>query len=162
WPYPSGQWVQEYERMAELERQLPDLLEGKSTPASPAGWMELAKLCTRKSLYRGAVRCYEGAFAAPRVADDLAAGHRYDAACAAALAACGQGKDAADPEDKGRASMRQKALGWLRADLALRTKQLESGKPADRKEAQGLLQAWLQDPDFAGLRGAEALGRLPE
>ena len=45
-----------------------------------------------------AARFYEEAFAAqPKLADDLGAAHRYNAACAAALAGCGQSKDAGKP-----------------------------------------------------------------
>src|SRR5437660_8996294 len=37
---------------------------------------------------------------------------------------------------EGRARWRRQALLWLRADLALRTRQLESGTPEDRLDVQ--------------------------
>ncbi len=58
------------------------------------------------------------------------------------LAAAGQGGDAAKLDDKEQTRLRQQALDWLRADLALRTKQLETGKPADRAEVQQKLRGW--------------------
>jgi hypothetical protein len=43
--------------------------------------------------------------------------HRYNAACAAALAACGQGKDSAKRDAQERARLRRQALDWLREGL---------------------------------------------
>ena len=97
----------------------------------------------------------------PGLANDLRAAHRYNAACAAALAAAGQGEDAAQLDDRERTRLQKQALDWLRADLTLRTKQLESGPPADRAAAQQALRHWQKDPDLAGLRDQEALAQLP-
>jgi hypothetical protein len=102
------------------------------------------------------------AFAAdPKLADDLKAAHRYDAACSAAKAAAGQGKDAAELDGKVRARLCKQALNWLRADLALHTRQLQTGKPADRAAVPKVLKHWQQDSDLVGLRDAAALARLP-
>ena len=97
----------------------------------------------------------------PELANDLQAAHRYNAACAAALAAAGQGEDAAKLDDKEKVRLRKQALDWLRADLTLRTKQLESGPPADRAAAQWALRHWQKDPDLTGIRDQEALEKLP-
>lgn len=97
----------------------------------------------------------------PKLADDLGAGHRYDAAGLAALSAAGRGEDAGELGDPERARLRKLALDWLRADLALRTKQLESGTPADRAAARQALRHWQQDADLAGVRDAAALTKLP-
>jgi hypothetical protein len=110
--------VRQCERLLELDEQLPAFLEGKITPAGPGERIELAVLCSLKGLHRAAVRFYEEAFAAqPKLAGYLNPGHRYNAACAAALAGCGQGQDAAKLDDKERAGLRRQALDWLRADL---------------------------------------------
>jgi hypothetical protein len=47
---------------------------------------------------------------------------------------------------------------WLRAELALRTKQLATNPAEARKE----LAHWKADPDLAGVRDPDALARLPE
>src|SRR5262249_5144316 len=86
--------------------------------------------------------------------------HRYNAACAAALA-IGQGEDTAKLGDKEKIRPRKRALDWLRADRALRTRQLGSGRPAERTAAQKALRHWQQDRDLAGLRDAAALAKLP-
>ena len=50
---------------------------------------------------------------------------------------------------------------WLRADLALRGKQLEAGNPADRSQAQNTLRHWQHDSDLASVRDKAALAELP-
>ena len=149
------------ERLAARDK-LSAFQNGSYTPASNAERLGLAECCQVEKLNHTATRLYAAAFAAdPKLADDLEAGHRYNAACYAALAAAGQGEDAAKLDDKDKARLRQQALDWLRADLALRTKQLESGKPDDRAEVQQALSHWQEDSDLAGLRDAAALAKLP-
>jgi hypothetical protein len=63
-------------------------------------------------------------------------------------------------DDKERARLRKQAVDWLRADFALRTKQMEAGK-ADGATAQKALRHWQQDTDLAGIRDAAALAKLP-
>jgi serine/threonine protein kinase/Tfp pilus assembly protein PilF len=165
WRYPSAQWVRQCERLVELDGRLPDLLEGKATPASPAESIELAQLCNVKRLHRAAARFYTDAFAAePKLADDLRAEHRYNAACAAALAGCGQGKDADKLDDKERVRLRRQALDWLRTDLEAWGRLLDEGPDRPGRMATGTraLKHWLVDSDFAGVRGPEALARVPE
>src|SRR5262249_8905156 len=125
--------------------------------------IEFAQVCTRyKKLHAAAARlCAEAFQARPELAEDLQQGHRYEAACAAALADGGQGADAAQLDEPSRVRWRQHALAWLRADLALWTKQLASGTPQARAAVQRTLQHWQQDPDLAGLREVTALAQLP-
>jgi serine/threonine-protein kinase len=105
---------------------------------------------------------YGEAFTADsKLADDLKAGHRYNAACCAALAGCGQGKDAGTLDDREKARLRRQALDWLRADLAAGAKQAQSHQPADRVMVRQTLQHWKEDPDLAGVRG-DALAKLSE
>jgi superkiller protein 3 len=161
WRYPSGKWVQEAERLAELEARLDEVLRGKRQPADAAERVELAQVCKVKKLYAPAARLYAEAFAAGgRTAEDLRAAHRYSAACYAALAAAGQGRGSDKPDAEGCARLRHQALDWLRADLALRARQL-GGKPADREELQRRMRHWQRDADLAGVRDAAALAKLP-
>ena len=91
----------------------------------------------------------------------MQASHRYNAACAAALAGCGKGEDADKIDDKQRANLRRQALDWLRADLKAWRGLLDQ-KPASTPFASASLQHWLLDTDFAGVRGSEAIAKLPE
>jgi hypothetical protein len=74
----------------------------------------------------------------------------------------GNGEDAAKLDEKEKARLRGQALAWLRADLVLWSKQLSSGKAADRVAVQAKMQHWQKDEDLAGVRGKEALAALPE
>jgi hypothetical protein len=118
-------------------------------------------MCSSKRLYTAAAGFSADAFAAdPKLADHLTAEHRYNAACAAALASAGQGEDAGKSDDEKRSRLRRQAVDWLRADLTLRTKQLASGQPGDRAQVQRYMNHWLQDRDLADLRDAESLAKL--
>jgi serine/threonine-protein kinase len=148
--------------LVKLEGRLPRLLAGEDKPASAGECLGVVILCRHKRLHAAAVRFYANAFAAaPKLADDLKAGLRYAASGSAARAAAGQGEDAARLDDKEKTRLRQQALAWLRADLALWTRQQESGNPADRAAVQQALRHWQQDADLAGIRDATALAKLP-
>ena len=125
--------------------------------------IELAGLCTLKRLHRAAARFYEEAFAAaPELAMNLRAGHRYNAACAAALAGCGQGQDAGKLDDKERAHLRKQALDWLRADLEAWRRRLEKDPGKAGPAVASQLARWLENTDFNGVRGDQALAGLPQ
>jgi tetratricopeptide (TPR) repeat protein len=162
WNLPSDQWVKACERLVELDRKLPAVLAGEARPTDVAEQVALADLCQRyKQRYAAAARLYAAAFAErPRLADDLQQQFRYNAACAAALAAAGQGADAVTVPDKARPSLRKQALEWLRADLAAWGKLADN--PKARPAVQQTLTRWQHDPDLASVRDPAALERLPE
>jgi len=164
WPYTSAEWVRSCERLGELDSKLPAILIGQKQPADNAERLALAELCQLpcKKLYMAAECFYSDTFAEdPKLADDLNAQHRYNAACAASLAGCGQGKDADKLDTKERARLRQQALDWLRADLKAYRQMIEKSADKAGLVAQQM-QHWLQDEDFAGVRGDKALAKLPE
>jgi serine/threonine-protein kinase len=153
WRDPSAKWVQRAQRLAALEAKLPTVLKGESQPTD-AERLGLAEVCQAKHLHRAAARFYTEAFAAqPRLADDLQAGHRYNAACVAALATGGAG--AAKLGDKERADLRRQVLDWLRADLKA------WAQATDQVLVQRTLQHWQKDTDLASVRDKEALAKLP-
>jgi tetratricopeptide (TPR) repeat protein len=133
WPYPSAQWVRDCERLVQIDDKLPAILNGQKQPADTAERLALAQLCQMpcKKRNASALRFYQQAFdEKPKLADGLEAQHRYGAACAAALAGCGQGVDADKLDVKERARLRQQALDWLRADLKAYRQLME--KPAGK------------------------------
>jgi hypothetical protein len=85
----------------------------------------------------------------------------YDAACAAALAACDLSKDGATLDPEERARLRGQALAWLRAELTGWRRVLEQEPDKSRRVVQAL-EHWLRDADFNGVRGAAAVDKLPE
>jgi tetratricopeptide (TPR) repeat protein len=161
WHVPSAQLVHQAERLVALDAKLAKVLQGVVQPADAAERIAMAQLCqVHKKRYAAAARLYAAAFVAePKQAEDLRATHRYNAACAAALAGCGQGQDA--PVDaQERARLRRQALGWLRADLTAWGKLLDQAPDQARAATEQALRHWQQDADFAGVRG-EALAKLP-
>jgi tetratricopeptide (TPR) repeat protein len=160
----SAKWVKDAERLVTLDKKLPEVLREGARPADAAERIELARLCQMpcKRLHAAAARFYAEAFVAERkLAEDLRVAHRYNAACAAALAGCGQGKDAGKLDGKERARLRSQALDWLRTDLQAWQRLLEKGPDRARPVVVQKMRDWLADPDFGGVRGA-ALGKLPE
>jgi serine/threonine-protein kinase len=87
---------------------------------------------------------------------------RYRAARCAALAGCGVGKDSAKLSAAAQTHWRRKALEWLRTDLVVLSKTLDSGLRADRDIAKEMLTLWQDEPDLAGLREPAGLERLAE
>jgi serine/threonine-protein kinase len=162
WRNPSARWVEEGQRLVELDRRLPAVLRGEEQPADAAEGHALAEVCYYKKLFVAAGRLRSRAFSAdPNCADDLEAGYRYDAACAAALAGCGRGEDVGQLDDKGLARWRKQAVEWLRADLTAYGNLLEGGSPDGLRLVRQRLRHWQRDPDLAGLRDPAALARLP-
>jgi tetratricopeptide (TPR) repeat protein len=149
-------------KLAAMEAKLPAFFRGVFKPEDNAERLALMEVCRAKRLYAATARLGAEAFNADlKMADDLQTAHRYKTACSAALAAAGQGEDAAKLDGKERARLRKQALDWLRADLALWAKQLKSGKAEERKTAQQNLQHWKKDTDLAGVRDQKALEKLP-
>ncbi len=146
-----------------MAERLPALLKGDERPKDNAERLALAQMCSDTKRHAAAARFWAEALDAdPKLGDDRQAGHRYNAACAASLAAAGQGKDDPSPDEAARAKLRGQAMGWLKAELAAWTKILESGPPQARPFIAQTLNHWKQDTDLAGIRDAEALAKLPE
>jgi serine/threonine-protein kinase len=151
------QQLEQSERLLALDARLPALLQGKERPGATEQ-LDLARLCRDHSRPYAAVRLYAAAFAAkPALADDLPSRNRYAAACAAARAAADQGTDQGRLGEPERAGLRRQALDWLRGELALRAKLLQSGKSVGWP-----LRAWQTDDALAGVRDRAALAKLPE
>jgi serine/threonine-protein kinase len=163
WPYPSARWVKECQALLAGERKLAAVIRGEAKAANAVEQLALATIAQHyQKRHALAARLYAEAFAADAKLADLPAGHRYNAARAAALAAAGQGVDTAALDGKEKARLRRQALNWLRADLAWRRKQLESWRPGTAEQAARALRHWQKDPDLASLRGPEAVAGLPE
>jgi tetratricopeptide (TPR) repeat protein len=162
WSYPSAAWVRQAERQVALEVKLPAFLKGKFQPSDTAERLGLIGVCQAKKLHAAAARLSADAFAAePNLADDPTAGLRYNAACSAALAAAGQGEDAGKLDDKERSRLRKQALDWLKADLAVYAKRLQSGSRIARRLVTQQMQHWQKDTDLTGIRDTAALAKLP-
>jgi serine/threonine protein kinase/Flp pilus assembly protein TadD len=152
-------------KLVQVRDRLSAVLQGQDQPKDAGERLAFADFCQQpfRQQYAAAVRFYAEAFAAdPKLADDLQGQPRYNAACAAALAGCGQGKDSLPAADLERARLRRQSLDWLRADLGAWQKALAKDPAKARDMVAKTMAHWLGDTDLAGVRGAEALDRLPE
>jgi hypothetical protein len=143
-----------------LEPHLAAVLVGKEAVADDAERIALALFCLQrfKKHYVASFRFFTEAFANDAtLADDMLQQHRYNAACAAALAGCGQGNDADKLDDTERERLRRQAVAWLRTDLAYWTEHVDS----DRPRVNSTLRWWQQDPDLIGIRDKDAVAKLP-
>jgi serine/threonine-protein kinase len=158
----ARQRLQQCQRLATLDARLPTILKGAEKLADADEQIEFARLCVHKKLHAAAARFFDEAFAMkPELAAEPSTGHRYDAACAAALVGCGRAGDGAELSDAERAHWRGQARQWLRADLDAWAKKLESGLAADRAKVRQTLTWWRQDSDLAVLRDPGDLNKLP-
>jgi len=150
-------------RMKGVLDKLPAIQRGEVAVADVDEQLALAELCRYKRLYATATRSMRDALAArPTLADNPFSVHRYNAACWAALAGCGAGEDATKLTDVDRAGFRQQALDWLRADLGAWRGLLHKQPDEARPEVAQTMRHWLIDRDFNGVRGTQALAKLPE
>ncbi len=156
--------IADCERFLKVEQKLHAILRHKARADTPQEMLDLAELCRRyKRAYAAAARFYADTFnAQPELAANLAERHRYTGACCAALAGSGKGEDADKLDSKERARLRGQALAWLRADLDAWSERISKGTTEERAAAVKSLRHWQADPDFAGVRGPDALGKLPE
>jgi tetratricopeptide (TPR) repeat protein len=186
WRLPSAEAVAECQQLLKLDQHLGRVLDDQAEPGDARTQLALAQLCRQfKKCYAAAARFYAAALAAdPNLAEDARSPLRQHAAGVAALAACGQGRDANDLGAQDRAKLRRQALNWLREDLAVLAQQVSASttQPAGSDVASGLLKQlaqqstasptevvwaidklshWQNDPDLAGLRDEKELTRLP-
>ncbi|HEV3448637.1 MAG TPA: serine/threonine-protein kinase [Gemmataceae bacterium] len=136
-------------------------LEGRYQPKDNIEGLALLGVCRFKNLNSVSARLYAEAFAAdPQLADDLRAGHRYNAACVAALAGSGEDEPKGKLSEAERTRLRKQARAWLQADLAAWTKKLDSST-ASRLTVSNRLMHWQVDRDLAGIREPSRLELLP-
>jgi tetratricopeptide (TPR) repeat protein len=149
--------------MVALDARLSAILKGDQGPKDEAERLALAQRAYDKGLHATAARLWGEALASnPRLGDDRGAQHRYNAACAASLAGCGQGKDDPPLDEAARAALRKQALGWLEAELSAWKRVAMAVAPGNKELVAGTLAHWKGDSDLSGIRGAVALAKLPE
>jgi formylglycine-generating enzyme required for sulfatase activity/tetratricopeptide (TPR) repeat protein len=145
-----------------LAKRYPAIVRGEDKLADNAERLQVAQIAYERKQFATATRLWAEALASdPKLGDDRQAPHRYNAACAAALAAAGQGQDEARPDDDAKAKLRGQALDWLKAELLVSQKLFESGPPQDRPALLRTLNYWHLDADLAGIRDAAGLANLP-
>lgn len=146
-----------------LDSRLAAIIKGEQKPANEAERLQLAQRAYEKSLPKTAVTLWSAALEAnPKLGDDRQTPHRYNAACAAALAGCGKGRDDPPPSDDEKTQLRHQARDWLNAEVDAWSQLLEAANKDQRGAIAGTLQHWKEDADLAGIRDDAELTRLPE
>jgi tetratricopeptide (TPR) repeat protein len=163
WKYLSEQGVRECERLLELDGKLPAVMSGEQKPHDAAERLDYANLCYTKRLFAAAAGFSEQALAeSPELADAPNSETRYNAACSAALAGCGQGEDRDSLDEAARQRWRRQALDWLRAELAQCADALPTSQPDARSPLLNRLRNWQRDRDLAGVRDEESPAKLSD
>jgi serine/threonine-protein kinase len=146
-----------------VDARLRAMVSGEQQPKDVAERLQLAQRAYDLTRYAAAARLWHDALEADRrLGADRRIQHRYNAACAAALAGCGQGKNDPPPSDDQRTKLRQQALDWLTVELGVWAKLLEAAKEAQRRFIVETLKHWREDTDLAGIRDSTELAKLPE
>jgi eukaryotic-like serine/threonine-protein kinase len=161
------EWIYHILRREAEAMLLPDLrgfLDGTHQPTSKDEKVCYLGACQFEGRYRAAAEIYAEVLSADtRLAADVFGETRYRAACTAAAAGSGRGRDAGRLDEVERARWRQQARDWLRADLEeLRrlSKSASKGLPGFLRDT---LKHWTTDLDLAGLRDPNTCqGLLPE
>jgi hypothetical protein len=137
------------------------VLQGKAKATGPAESLQLAQFCRHYKRYLAAAHLYADALdAQPGLPEKLTRGQRYPAACAAVLAAAGQGQDAEKLAADDRAKLRRRALDWLRADHKKLARQAGDGTPAEILRAIDQLSHWQGNADLGSVREERHLDKL--
>jgi serine/threonine-protein kinase len=179
-------WVSHVLRRQAEAMILPKLvafLRGEYQPQDNDERFALLGVCQFEGRHAAAARLYADAFTAhPDLADHLTTQCRYrtlreehpsddrmeplDTECrylaarCAALAGCGQSSDGAKLGTEERTRWRKQAVAWLRADLAVWARTLDTDSAMDHELARKMLTYWQVEPDLAALREGSALDQM--
>ena len=149
--------VNQFERLSRLHTPIPTIFR------LSIGGYNLAQLCYERQFFAASAAIWFAGFATdPKLADDMNAQNRYNAACSAALTAAGQGIDKPPLDETAKTRWRQQAIDWLRADLSCWTKHANGGASEAKSLATKTLEHWKADRDLAGVRDEKELAKLPE
>jgi tetratricopeptide (TPR) repeat protein len=146
------------ERIAALGPRLPRITHRVGGSSSYyADW------CSRRQFFAASAGLWSAAL---EVDSSLSEGPdrncRFRAACAAAMAGCGQGKDDPPPDETAKTKLRRQAMEWLKADLTALSKLLEGGKPDDPSRCMQMLRTWKDEPGLAGVRDEANLRKFSD
>jgi len=144
WSYDSADWVK---GARELATRMPAILAGKLEPRDADEAHLAGSAAYDLQMHLRAVALFAKADTG-EVGPQRRYLTRYNGACSAALAAAGQGEDAADLDPQQRSKLRAQALAWLRLEL-------------HPKAATDNLKHALGDEDLDSIRDEKELAKLP-
>ena len=136
-------------------------LQEEYEPQENVERLALVGECRFRNLNCAAAKLYADAFAAdPTLTEDARCRHRYNAACAAALAGAGVGDDAEKLSETDKAAWRKQSCKWLTSELESMARRMQSAPTENRDPSIWLLKQWQNNPAFSSLRDASALEKM--
>ena len=142
---------------------LPELLDGGRAPRDhDERFIVLGVYRSQNRTLAAARLCAETLARDPLLAAETRLDLRYKAACAAAAAGFGSGRDATRLDEGERANWRTQALAWLRDELASRKTKLANDSSEDRASLRTTLSRWRSSADLARLREPGSLQPLSD
>jgi len=162
WEHPSADWVAEAERLVVAQHRLDAVVQGARIPEEPEALVQLASMAQRKGLNGTSARLYASAIEkSNQSAKQILSLDRYQAACAAVQAGCGDGDEAVAMADGERARWRATGLAWLEGELIALLERNRDGRLGDL-ELHSTLERWQADPALAGIRDQTEIEGLAE
>jgi len=162
-PFYVTDLIASADRMAAKASRLPAIIQGTDRPKDVEERLFFADTAYKGKLYAAAATLWNDALSAqPDLGENRKTQHRYNAACAAALAAAGKGEDEPPLGENARTKLRRQAVELLKTELDSWAKVLKSSRPEDRVTAAFHLEHWREDADLDSLRGPDFAAKLPE
>lgn len=162
WPNPSERMIRETETLIELEKQIPSLIRGESSPKDTRERLALAQLCHDIKHFSAAVQFLSDALTSnPQLGDSQRDQLRYHAARSALMAGTSQDKSIAQSNELTRATLRRQAHDWLRADFEAWSKYAQEPTGENRDPVIRYFAQWRISSDLASVRTPKELDKLP-
>lgn len=148
--------VEDLQRLVDLEQDVSRIIEGSREPVSVREQIEFARLLYYHRQFAAAANHFQMAFAEePGLIADPVSGHRFNAACCAALA--GTGANSPELSLDEMTKERQRARAWLEEERDT----VLSKYSGDAVGQLRFLPHFLRDRDFVGIREPSMLKSLP-
>jgi tetratricopeptide (TPR) repeat protein len=147
------------EILVDLDKRFPAIATGKEEPANYSEALTFVTIAFWKQHYRLSALLFENSLKDPPNprARKLV---KYLPACAACMAAAGEGLPKQELEETERVRLRQLALTWLREVLANWTRQASGNSAAAKKEVGKLLEICQMDVRLASVREKDRIEKL--
>ena len=147
---------------APLDARLAAVLKGEAAKDN-AERLALAQRAYDTKRYVAAAKLWAEALKTdPKLAADRQAGHRYNAACAAALAASARGRTNGPPTIPPGPSFASKPSIGSRPSWPCGRSFSNSARPQAKAFIVQILKHWQEDTDLAGVRGDKVIEAVPE
>ncbi len=146
-----------------LDKRLAAVMSGKETTKDAAESLRLAYRASETGRKAVSARLFAEAFSSdPSLVENRQFHHRYNAACAAALAASGKSNDDPPVDVPAHTNLRQQSLAWLESELATWTKRLEAGSNESKDAVAKTMDLWKSDAELSSIRDLKELAKLSD